>query len=100
MTAAVASKPDILLYTNHGCPWAHRAHIALNELGIDFKEEIIDLDRPRDPWYLEVNPVSRCFFQSISKSALNCFDNDFFSSLHHLSFSISMWQSPSPGWGV
>ena len=59
MAAAVASKPDILLYTNHGCPWAHRAHIALNELGIDFKEEIIDLDRPRDPWYLEINPVSR-----------------------------------------
>ncbi|RVX70988.1 hypothetical protein B0A52_06146 [Exophiala mesophila] len=56
MAAAVASKPDILLYTNHGCPWAHRAHIALNELGIDFKEEIIDLDRPRDPWYLEINP--------------------------------------------
>lgn len=50
-------KPEIILYTNHACPWAHRAHIALNELGVDFKEEIIDLDRPRDPWYLKVNPV-------------------------------------------
>ncbi|KIW30573.1 uncharacterized protein PV07_06309 [Cladophialophora immunda] len=48
--------PDIILYTNHGCPWAHRAHIALRELGLSYKEEIIDLDRPRDPWYLKVNP--------------------------------------------
>ncbi|OAA61776.1 glutathione s-transferase [Niveomyces insectorum RCEF 264] len=46
----------IVLYTNHRCPWAHRAHIALAELGIPFEEVIIDLDRPRDPWYLEVNP--------------------------------------------
>lgn len=52
-----AATPDIILYTNHGCPWAQRAHIALEELGIPFKEEIIDLDRPRDPWYLKVNPV-------------------------------------------
>jgi len=46
----------IILYTNHRCPWAHRAHIALAELKIPFEEVIIDLDRPRDPWYLEVNP--------------------------------------------
>lgn len=46
----------ITLYTNHRCPWAHRAHIALAELGIPFEEVIIDLNRPRDPWYLEVNP--------------------------------------------
>ncbi|CAK7232512.1 hypothetical protein SEUCBS140593_008285 [Sporothrix eucalyptigena] len=46
----------ITLYTNHRCPWAHRAHIALAELGVPFEEVIIDLDRPRDPWYLEVNP--------------------------------------------
>lgn len=53
------SSPDIILYTNHGCPWAHRAHIVIKELGLPYKEEIIDLDRPRDPWYLKVNPVSR-----------------------------------------
>ncbi|ERS95690.1 glutathione S-transferase [Sporothrix schenckii 1099-18] len=46
----------LTFYTNHRCPWAHRAHIALAELGIPFEEVIIDLDRPRDPWYLEVNP--------------------------------------------
>jgi len=48
--------PEIILYTNHGCPWAHRAHIALKELGLSYKEVIIDLDRPREPWYLEINP--------------------------------------------
>lgn len=57
-----AATPDITLYTNHGCPWAQRAHIALKELGLPFKEEIIDLDRPRDPWYLEINPVRISFF--------------------------------------
>ncbi|CAK7210752.1 hypothetical protein SBRCBS47491_000885 [Sporothrix bragantina] len=46
----------IVLYTNHRCPWAHRAHIALAELGVPFEEVIIDLDRPRDPEYLEINP--------------------------------------------
>ncbi len=46
----------LTLYTNHRCPWAHRAHIALAELGVPFEEVIIDLDRPRDPWYLEINP--------------------------------------------
>lgn len=51
------TNPEIILYTNHGCPWAHRAHIVIRELGLPYKEEIIDLDRPRDPWYLKVNPV-------------------------------------------
>ncbi|KAF3759908.1 thioredoxin-like protein [Cryphonectria parasitica EP155] len=46
----------IKLYTNHGCPWAHRAHITLAELGLSFEEEIIDLSVPRTPEYLKVNP--------------------------------------------
>ncbi|OJJ50803.1 hypothetical protein ASPZODRAFT_11653 [Penicilliopsis zonata CBS 506.65] len=46
----------IILYTNRGCPWAHRAHIALKELGLDYEEITIDLNKPREPWYLEVNP--------------------------------------------
>lgn len=49
--------PKIILYTNHGCPWAHRAHIVLKELGLQYEEIIIDLNKPREPWYLEVNPV-------------------------------------------
>jgi len=47
---------DITLYTNHRCPFAHRAHITLQELGLPFKEEIIDLDTPRSPEYLQINP--------------------------------------------
>jgi glutathione S-transferase len=46
----------IKLYTNHGCPWAHRAHIALAELNVPFQEEIIDLSVPRTREYLQVNP--------------------------------------------
>lgn len=52
------ASPEITLYTNHLCPWAHRAHIAIKELGLPYKEVIIDLEKPREPWYLEVNPVS------------------------------------------
>jgi len=48
--------PNIILYTNHGCPWAHRAHIALAKLGLAFQEELIDLTVPRTPEYLKVNP--------------------------------------------
>ncbi|KAI3319566.1 thioredoxin-like protein [Xylariaceae sp. AK1471] len=51
-----ASTPKLRLYTNHGCPWAHRAHIALSELKIPFEEEIIDLTVPRTAEYLKVNP--------------------------------------------
>ncbi|KAH6633203.1 glutathione-S-transferas-like protein omega 1 [Boeremia exigua] len=46
----------ITLYTNHRCPWAHRAHIVFKELGLQYEEVIIDLDTPREPWYLEINP--------------------------------------------
>ncbi|EMD00878.1 hypothetical protein BAUCODRAFT_187903 [Baudoinia panamericana UAMH 10762] len=48
--------PKITLYTNHGCPWAHRAHIALAELNLPFEEVIIDLNTPRPQWYLDINP--------------------------------------------
>ncbi|KAJ5713029.1 uncharacterized protein N7483_010210 [Penicillium malachiteum] len=50
------SAPKIILYTSRLCPWAHRAHIALNELGLEYEEVTIDLNTPREPWYLEVNP--------------------------------------------
>lgn len=48
--------PKIVLYTNHACPWAHRAHIALSELGLPFEEHIIDLGVPRTQEYLAINP--------------------------------------------
>jgi len=52
----MATESEIILYTNHRCPWAHRAHIALEALNVPFKEVTIDLDRPRDPEYLAINP--------------------------------------------
>lgn len=56
MAQVNGSAPSIKLYTNHRCPWAHRAHIVLKELGLPYEEVIIDLDKPREPWYLEINP--------------------------------------------
>ncbi|KIY48779.1 putative glutathione S-transferase [Fistulina hepatica ATCC 64428] len=50
------AKPKIIFYTYHDCPWAHRVHIALHALGLEYEEVIIDLDRPRDEWYLKINP--------------------------------------------
>ncbi|RSH77467.1 uncharacterized protein EHS24_003439 [Apiotrichum porosum] len=52
----ITTTDKLTLYTNHGCPWAHRAHIALAELGVPFEEVIIDLDTPRTAEYLAVNP--------------------------------------------
>jgi len=51
-----STNADIILYTNRRCPWAHRAHIALDELNIPFKEVTIDLDTPRTKEYLAINP--------------------------------------------
>lgn len=50
------ASPKIILYTNRGCPWAHRVHITLKELGLEYEEVTIDLSVPREPWYLEINP--------------------------------------------
>lgn len=51
-----SSEDKLILYTNRRCPWAHRAHIALNELKVPFEEVTIDLDTPRTPEYLAINP--------------------------------------------
>lgn len=45
-----------ILYTNRRCPWAHRVHIILEELKIDFEEVTVDLDTPRTAEYLKINP--------------------------------------------
>jgi len=37
------------------------AHIALKELQLSYEEVIIDLDRPRDEWYLKINPVGSLY---------------------------------------
>ena len=66
--------PKITLYTNHGCPFAHRAHIALKETGLEYEEVIIDLNKPREPWYLEINPVSDIAIQLLLFILLTSYD--------------------------
>jgi len=56
LTMGSNTSPDITLYTNYSCPWAHRAQIILKELDIPFKTEIIDLNTPRTAEYLKINP--------------------------------------------
>ncbi|KAF7504793.1 hypothetical protein GJ744_001726 [Endocarpon pusillum] len=51
-----STSPQITFWTNHGCPWAQRVQIVLRELGLPYEEVIIDLDRPREEWYLKINP--------------------------------------------
>jgi glutathione S-transferase len=53
---STSAPAQIELYTNHICPWAHRAHIALSILSLPFTEHIIDLDTPRSAAYLSINP--------------------------------------------
>ncbi|KAL3450193.1 thioredoxin-like protein [Aspergillus insuetus] len=50
------ASPRIILYTNPHCPWAQRAHIALKELGLPYEEVFIDVEKPREEWYLAINP--------------------------------------------
>jgi glutathione S-transferase len=67
MAQVNGNAPKITLYTNHKCPYAHRAHIVLKELGLEYKEVIIDLDKPREDWYLKINPVSPIMYQPTRK---------------------------------
>jgi glutathione S-transferase len=66
--------PKITIYTNHGCPYAHRAHIALAELNLPHEEVIIDLSKPRPQWYLDLNP--RGLVPTIAYSVPGLFDTE------------------------
>ncbi|KAK8088081.1 glutathione S-transferase [Apiospora hydei] len=50
------STDKIILYTNHTCTWANRADVVLAELGVPFEERIINVDGPRPPEFLKINP--------------------------------------------
>ncbi|KAK4569397.1 hypothetical protein LTR86_003160 [Recurvomyces mirabilis] len=67
-------QPKIILYTNHNCPYAQRAHIALDELNLQYEEVIIDLNTPRPQWYLDINP--RGLVPSIKYSVPGLFDEE------------------------
>lgn len=55
----------IIFYTHPASPFAHRVNIALRELGLEFEEVILDLGEPREPWFLELNPVCPCCFYQL-----------------------------------
>lgn len=61
MKIMAATEPVITLYTNHGCGWSRRVQIALKELDLEYEEVLIDLDKPREGWFLELNPVNTRF---------------------------------------
>lgn len=48
----------IILFADHGCPFAHRAYITLHELGLPYEDVLVNLNKPREDWYLRINPVS------------------------------------------
>ncbi|KAG0249674.1 hypothetical protein DFQ27_009878 [Actinomortierella ambigua] len=47
------------LYTSYICPWAQRAHVAVAETGFEVETVQIDLSKPREAWYLEINPYGQ-----------------------------------------
>ena len=51
--------PDkYIFYTHPTSPYTQRVHIALNYLNVPYEAVDIDLKKPREEWYLQVNPVS------------------------------------------
>jgi glutathione S-transferase len=59
-TTASMSRPDITLYTD-ATPNGIKISIALEELGIPYKTEHVDIstNRQKEPWFLEINPNGR-----------------------------------------
>ncbi|KAI8618246.1 thioredoxin-like protein [Chytriomyces sp. MP71] len=51
----MSTDAKITLYTNRGL-WAHRVHIALEELGLPYEEVRVDTSVPRASEYLAINP--------------------------------------------
>ncbi|KAK7522402.1 glutathione-S-transferase-like protein omega 1 [Phyllosticta citriasiana] len=48
--------PHITLYTFPDCPDCQRIHILLTELKLPFEQVFIDINKPREQWYLDINP--------------------------------------------
>ncbi|KAJ4527957.1 Glutathione S-transferase 2 [Exophiala dermatitidis] len=57
---STAKRPDITLYTD-ATPNGIKISIALEELGLPYKVEHIDIstNRQKEPWFLEINPNGR-----------------------------------------
>ncbi|KAK7542070.1 thioredoxin-like protein [Phyllosticta citribraziliensis] len=48
--------PQITFYTFPDCPYCQRVHILLTELALPFDEVLVDISKPREQWYLDINP--------------------------------------------
>ncbi|KIV98899.1 uncharacterized protein PV09_09345 [Verruconis gallopava] len=48
--------PKITLYTSDTSVYGHRVSILLLHLRVPYEKVLIPLDRPRERWYLEINP--------------------------------------------
>lgn len=59
-TMAPSDRPNITLYTD-STPNGIKISIALEELGLPYKVEHIDIstNRQKEPWFLEINPNGR-----------------------------------------
>jgi glutathione S-transferase len=51
---------DYIVHASWMSMGSSRAHCS-EELQLSYEEVIIDLDRPRDEWYLKVNPVGSLY---------------------------------------
>jgi glutathione S-transferase len=48
--------PKLILYTSKTSVYGQRVNILLHHLQVPFTQVVIPLDRPREPWYLAINP--------------------------------------------
>ncbi|KAK8167796.1 thioredoxin-like protein [Phyllosticta citrichinensis] len=48
--------PQIIFYTFPDCPYCQRIHILLTQLALPFEEVFVDINKPREQWYLDINP--------------------------------------------
>ncbi|KAA6411129.1 MAG: hypothetical protein FRX48_05441 [Lasallia pustulata] len=55
-TSPNGTPPNITLWTNHDSFWCNRLEIAMRELNLAYKEVLIDLSKPREDWFLKINP--------------------------------------------
>ncbi|KAF2840029.1 thioredoxin-like protein [Patellaria atrata CBS 101060] len=55
-TTVTETSPKITLYADRQCPYAHRVYITLKELDLPFEEVTVPLAKPREEWYLKMNP--------------------------------------------
>ncbi|KAF8477293.1 thioredoxin-like protein [Kalaharituber pfeilii] len=50
------SPKKITFYTDRRCPFCRRVHAVLKEIGVKVDEVFVTLDKPREQWYLDINP--------------------------------------------